>query len=158
MSLKLEEIVGQEVAALGYELVECRVGGSKSRPVLDVRIDRSDGGRVQVGDCERVSRSLEEVLDASPQVIAGRYVLEVSSPGIERPLKALKDWRRFIGKRATVKSNRFAAIGGHVEVEIVSASPDGVEPRVVLRDGKGIEHDLALAEIERARLAVHWKT
>lgn len=156
--MKVQEIVEQEVAALGYELVECRVSGSKARPVLDVRIDRVDGGSVQVGDCEQVSRSLEQVLDAAPQVIAGRYVLEVSSPGIERPLKALKDWRRFVGRRATVKSSRFAAIGGHVEMEIVSASPDDAEPRVVLRDAKGMEYELALAEIERARLAVHWKT
>ena len=73
-------------------------------------------------------------------------------------MKSLRDWRRFVGRRATVKSARFAAIGGHVEVEIVSAADEGAEPRVLVRDLKGIEHDLALAEIERARLAVHWQT
>jgi ribosome maturation factor RimP len=126
--------------------------------VLDIRIDRLDGGKVQVDDCARVSRALEVDLDAVPELIDGRYVLEVSSPGLERPLKSLRDWRRFVGRRATVKSARFAAIGGHVEVEIVSASDDGAEPRVLVRDLKGTEHDLALAEIERARLAVHWQT
>jgi ribosome maturation factor RimP len=121
-------------------------------------MDRTDGAKVQVGDCAQVSRALEAELDAAPHLIAGRYVLEVSSPGIERPLRSLRDWRRFVGRRATVKSGRFAVIGGHVEVEIVSASPDGMEPRVVVRDDKGVEHDLALAEIERARLAVHWNS
>jgi ribosome maturation factor RimP len=126
--------------------------------VLDVRIDRLDGTKVQVGDCEKVSRALEADLDAAPELAAGRYVLEVSSPGVERPLNSLKDWRRFVGRRATLKSARFAAVGGHVEVEIVSAAEDGAEPRVVVRDLKGNEHELALAEIERARLAVHWQT
>lgn len=158
MNNRLELVVEQEVTALGYELVDLRIGGSKSRPVLDVRIDRLDGMKVQVGDCERASRALEARLDADPALISGRYVLEVSSPGVERPLKALKDWRRFAGRKATVKSARFAAVGGHVEVEIIGVeeTPDGGVVKV--RDQKGTEHELALAEIERARLAVHWQT
>jgi ribosome maturation factor RimP len=158
VSDRLQALVEQSVTALGFELVECRIGGSRSRPVLDIRIDRLDGSKVQVDDCARVSRGLEAELDASPELVEGRYVLEVSSPGLERPLKALKDWRRFVGRRATLKSARFAAIGGHVEVEIVSAADDGAEPKVVVRDQKGNEHELALAEIERARLAVNWQT
>jgi len=155
---KLEDVVTQAVTAIGYELVDLRVGGSKSRPVLDVRIDRLDGSKVQVGDCERASRALEVRLDQDPGLISGRYVLEVSSPGVERPLKTLKDWRRFAGRRATVKSARFAAIGGHVEIEIVGVEDTADGGRVKVRDQKGTEHELALAEIERARLAVHWQT
>lgn len=158
MTDKLEAVVKQEVTAIGYELVDLRVGGSKSRPVLDVRIDRLDGAKVQVGDCERASRALEVRLDQDPGLISGRYVLEVSSPGMERPLKTLKDWRRFTGRRATVKSARFAAIGGHVEIEIVGVEDTADGGRVTVRDQKGTEHELALAEIERARLAVHWQT
>lgn len=154
----LQTVVEQEVDTLGYELVDLRVGGSKSRPVLDVRIDRRDGDKVQVGDCERASRAIEARLDTEPNLIDGRYVLEVSSPGLERPLRALRDWQRFVGRRATLKSARFAAVGGHVEVEIVSAAGDGADARVTVRDLKGMEHDLAIAEIEQARLAVHWKT
>lgn len=158
MTDKLEDVVTQAVTAIGYELVDLRVGGSKSRPVLDVRIDRLDGSKVQVGDCERASRALEVRLDQDPGLISGRYVLEVSSPGVERPLKTLKDWRRFAGRRATVKSARFAAIGGHVEIEIVGVEDTADGGRVKVRDQKGTEHELALAEIERARLAVHWQT
>jgi ribosome maturation factor RimP len=100
--------------------------------------------------------------------VQGRYVLEVSSPGLERPLRTLRDWARFVGRRATVKSARFAAIGGHVEVEIVGVEggtgldapgPVGEAAQlVVVRDQKGNEHKLALAEVEQARLAVQWKT
>jgi ribosome maturation factor RimP len=113
---------------------------------------------VQVGDCERASRGIEVRLDAAPDLIAGRYVLEVSSPGMDRPLKTVRDWQRFVGRKATVKSDRFAAVGGHVEVEIVSADEADGAGRVRVRDQKGVEHELALAEIERARLAVHWQT
>ena len=154
----LQAVVQQELDSLEFDLVDLRVGGSKSRPVLDVRIDRRDGAKVQVGDCERASRAIEAKLDSAPALIDGRYVLEVSSPGLERPLKTLKDWRRFVGRRATLKSARFAAVGGHVEVEIVSANDLESDPKVMVRDLKGVEHELALAEIEQARLAVHWQT
>lgn len=156
MNQELQTIVEQEVGQLGFELVDLRFGGSRGRPVLDVRIDVPDGGKVKVSDCETVSRALSERLDALPHLVPGRYVLEVSSPGVERPLRAARDWRRFVGRRATVKSARFAAIGGHVEVEIVAVTGDGADTRVTLRDAKAVEHELALAEIERARLAVHW--
>ena len=154
----LQDVVQQELDALGYDLVDLRVGGSRGRPVLDIRIDRRDGAKVQVGDCERASRGIEARLDAAPDLIAGRYVLEVSSPGMDRPLKTVRDWQRFVGRKATVKSDRFAAVGGHVEVEIVSADEADGAGRVRVRDQKGVEHELALAEIERARLAVHWNT
>ncbi|MDA1081413.1 MAG: ribosome maturation factor RimP [Gemmatimonadetes bacterium] len=158
MNSGLQVVVQQAVEGLGYEFVDIRVGGGRARPVLDVRIDRLDGTKVQVGDCESVSRAIEAVLDAAPGLIDGRYVLEVSSPGLDRPLRSLPDWRRFVGRRATVKSARFAAVGGHVEVEILSASDHDADARVTVRDSNGTEHDLALAEIEQARLAVHWQT
>ena len=158
MNSSLQAIVQQELDAIEFDLVDLRVGGSKTRPVLDVRIDRRDGEKVQVGDCERASRAIEAQLDVSPGLIDGRYVLEVSSPGLERPLKTLKDWQRFVGRRATLKSARFAEIGGHVEIEIVSTNQCDDDPKVRVRDSKGIEHELALAEMEQARLAVHWQT
>lgn len=156
VSSSLQAVVQKELDAIGYDLVDVRIGGPRSRPVVDVRIDRRDGEKVQVGDCERASRAIEARFDTEPGLIDGRYVLEVSSPGLERPLKALKDWQRFVGRRATVKSARFAAVGGHVEVEIVGVAGDGDTATVTLRDLKGTEHELAVADIEQARLAVHW--
>ena len=98
----LQDVVQQELDALGYDLVDLRVGGSRGRPVLDIRIDRLDAQKVQVGDCERASRAIEARLDAMPDLIDGRYVLEVSSPGMERPLRTVAHWRRFVGRRAMV--------------------------------------------------------
>lgn len=149
----LELIVKAELAPLGYELVELRTGGSKGRPVLDVRIDRSDLQKVQVGDCEKASRAIEARLDAEPSLLTSRYVLEVSSPGMDRPLRTAAEWRRFVGRWASVNS---PALHGRQEVEIVAVDgPDGAE-RLRLRDGKGLEHECALAEVTDARLAFRW--
>src|SRR5262245_33038708 len=92
----LEALVKQEVEPLGFELFELKRGGSRQRPVLDVRIDRLDEQKVTVEDCTRVSRALQARLDADGQ-LGDRYVLEVSSPGVERPLRHAADWRRFAG-------------------------------------------------------------
>jgi ribosome maturation factor RimP len=153
----LEHIVVAELDSLGYDLVELRVGGSKGRPILDVRMDRRDLQKVTVGDCEKASRAIEARLDAMPEAIAGRYVLEVSSPGMERPLKTVADWRRFTGRSVNVKSPRFAAIGGYAEAEIVAVQGEEGHERYLLRDLKGNEHTLAPADVQEARLAFHWK-
>ena len=157
MKQTLEPIVVAELDLLGFDLVELRLGGSKGRPILDVRIDRRDGEKVSVGDCERASRAIEARLDAIPDAVPGRYVLEVSSPGMERPLKTVADWRRFAGHSANVKSVRFAAVGGYAEVQIVAVQGTDGHEEYLVRDLKGNEHTLAPADVQEARLAFHWK-
>jgi ribosome maturation factor RimP len=150
----VEAIVVDELTLLGYELVELRGGGSKGRPVLDVRIDRLDGQKVQVGDCEKASRAIEARLDAQPTLISSRYVLEVSSPGMERPLRKASDWKRFVGRRASVNA---VALHGRQEMEIVAVEGDEGQERLRLRDAKGTDIEIALADVTDARLAFHWK-
>ena len=154
MNQAIEVLVSEELAALEYELVELRMGGSKGRPVLDVRIDRADRQKVQVGDCEKASRAIEARLDASPALITARYVLEVSSPGMERPLRTAADWQRFVGRRASVNS---PALSGRHEMEIVAVAGEAGQERLTLRDAKGQEREIALADVTDARLAFHWK-
>lgn len=154
MKQTLEPIVIAALEPLGFDLVELRVGGTRNRPLLDVRIDRRDLEKVTVDDCARSSRAIEERLDADPALFGDHYVLEVSSPGMERPLRSEGDWRRFVGRHANVKST---ALGGRAEVEIVSVDEDAGAVRLHLRDAKGVEHVLGLAEVDEARLAFHWK-
>jgi ribosome maturation factor RimP len=144
----LEEVVRKEVEELGFELVELRRRGTKGRPLIDVRIDRRDGEKVTVDDCARTSRAIEPRLDAG-DVVGTRYVLEVSSPGVERPLRSPADWQRFAGKKANIVSDD---VGGRAEVEIV-----GVEGDVaIVRMPKGEERRVPLAGVREARLAFHW--
>src|SRR5437773_10099010 len=79
----LEDVVLSELDAVGFDLVELRRGGTRSRPLIEVRIDRRDGEAVTVDDCARASRALEVRLDGG-QLVSSEYVLQVSSPG-ERP-------------------------------------------------------------------------
>ena len=154
MGESIEPIVAQELDSLSFDLVELRRGGSKSRPVLEIRIDRRDGAKVTIEDCARVSRALEARLEADA-LVSEQYVLEVSSPGADRPLRSPADWRRFVGHRATVTSTELA--GGKQEVEILAvAGGEGAET-VHVRDPKGREAHLPLDAISGARLAFHWK-
>lgn len=154
MKQTLEPIVVAALDSIGLDLVELRIGGTRLRPLLDVRIDRRDLQKVTVDDCAGASRAIEARLDADPSLFGDHYVLEVSSPGMERPLRTEGDWRRFVGRKASVKS---AALGGRIEVEIVEVDDDAGSPRLRLRDPKGVEHLLRLAEVDEARLVFHWK-
>ena len=149
MNDDLQPLVESELDAIGLDLVEMRRGGSRARPTLEVRIDRRDGGKVTVDDCAAASRALEARLDAAP-VIGERYVLEVSSPGVERPLRTAADWRRFAGRKANVFS---AALGGREQVVIVGVEDDAGGVAVVVRTRRGEERRIPLAEVKEARLA-----
>src|SRR5206468_9504479 len=100
MNGDLEDLIDHELTTLGLDLVEFRRGGTRARPLFEVRIDRRDGIGVGVDDCARASRAIEARLDKAP-LIPERYVLQVSSPG-ERLLRAPGDWARFAGRWVNV--------------------------------------------------------
>jgi ribosome maturation factor RimP len=142
--------IRDHIAGLGFELVDLRHVGTLQRPILQVRVDRPDsrpGQGITADDCAGISRSLERFLESSAMV-GPRYVLEVSSPGIERPLRWPEHWRRFAGQRARVRSQ---ALGGRREIEIV-AVPD--DEHVTVRLDDGAEVTLPLADIRDAKLVV----
>lgn len=158
MNGTLEEIVASEIRPLGLELFELRQSGSKGRPVLDVRVEKEDGQKVTVDDCAAASRAIEARLDAE-DFGGQRYVLEVSSPGIERPLRKASDWTRFAGEKAVVTTNAPGDPAGRRtdEVEIVGLEGDPASPMVVVKSERGDERRFPLSAVEKARLAFHWK-
>ena len=158
MNETLETLVASEIKPLGLELFELKVGGSRTRPVLDVRLEREGGEKVSIDDCAAASRAIERRLDAE-DFGGGRYVLEVSSPGIERPLRNAKDWKRFVGRSAVVTANVAGDPAGRRtdEVEIAGVEGDNGEEIVIVRNERGDERRFPLAAVEKARLAFHWK-
>ena len=148
----LEDVVVQELDAVGYDLVELRRGGTRSRPLIEVRIDRRDGSAVTVDDCAVASRALEARLDGGG-LVAPQYVLQVSSPG-ERPLRSGADWRRFVGEWANVLSPEH---GGRVEgrIMIVEGHAESGDETAVLQLESGDVRRIPLAAIKEARLAFH---
>ena len=100
---RVAAIAGQVASRVGFEFVHCQIAGAKRSPVVRIFIDKPGG--VTVEDCAVVSREMEAILDRE-DVIPTSYVLEVSSPGIERELFTIDDFRRFIGQSARVKTAR----------------------------------------------------
>lgn len=89
---------------LGYELVRMKLSGGQRQATLQVMAERRDRVAMTVSDCETITRAISPVLDLDDPV-AGAYHLEVSSPGIDRPLTRLDDFRRFSGFEARVELN-----------------------------------------------------
>jgi ribosome maturation factor RimP len=148
MNEELERVVIAGLDDAQFDLVELRQGGTRSRPVLEVRIDRRDGEKVTVDDCARASRALEARLDGN-SLVSDRYVLQVSSPG-ERPLRTPAEWRRFVGRWASVLAPDF---GGRLEGEIVELDGEDGEAAVTLRPERGEAKRIPLAAVKEARLA-----
>ncbi|HEY0493319.1 MAG TPA: ribosome maturation factor RimP [Candidatus Dormibacteraeota bacterium] len=97
---RVRDLIRPTLDFLGYELYDLALTGSGGHSTLRVLIDKPEG--ITLDDCERVSKSLGALLDQADPLPA-RYDLEVSSPGAERPLRSLEEYRRFIGKRANVR-------------------------------------------------------
>ncbi len=156
---KLRELAATIVAGLSYELVDLEWKHESGRWVLRVFIDRALGGEapppvsdepaagVSLEDCSRASRSLSAELDVA-DVIGVPYTLEVSSPGLNRPLRAERDFKRFVGHEARIKTRhpvgdnrrnfrgRLKGVdGGNVKIEV---------------DGR--EFEIPVADVEKANL------
>lgn len=143
----LEAVVIAELDAAGFDLVELRKGGTKSRPLVEVRIDRRDGTRVSVDDCARVSRALEARLDTSG-LVPEQYVLQVSSPG-DRLLRSAAEWRRFVGRWVSVLAPEH---GGRFEGKLLEVVGENGAERATI-ETEGTERQIPLAGVKEARLA-----
>lgn len=97
----LTDLIEPTLDAMGFELVRVALSGDR-RPTLQVMADRADEAPMTVEDCAEISRALSAVLDVEDP-IAGAYTLEVSTPGIDRPLTREKDFARFAGHEAKVE-------------------------------------------------------
>ena len=151
----------RRVEDLGYELVEIRWGGSGRRPMLKLRIDRPDsvpGEGVTVDDCAEVSRALEAWLDDHGE-LSDRYVLEVSSPGVDRPLVRARDFERFRGEHVAVKGKDvLLGKATRLEGELLGlADADTDSEAVMLRLPDGEEVSIPRGEIRKAHLVFTWK-
>ena len=149
---RLIAVIEPIVEQAGAELVDLEVAGSHGRPVVRAYVD-TDGG-ITLDECARLSRLLEAELERLGTV-PERYVLEVSSPGIDRPLTRRQHFERFVGHEIDVRL--YAKRDGRKKYV---GTLEGVEDaergfRIIVRDGQ--EHwRFAEDEIARARLHVRW--
>jgi ribosome maturation factor RimP len=134
---RIEGIIGPSVTDMGYDLVRVSMSGTV-RPILQIMIERCDRQSITVEDCEAVSRSVSALLDVQDP-IPQAYQLQVSSPGIDRPLTRDVDFERFAGHEARIELDRL--LGGRKrfkgkligrEGDSVALVPEGAEEAVAL--------------------------
>jgi len=153
----LAEVIAASVEGLGFELVTVERGGGKQRPLFRIRIDRpeSQPGRssVTVDDCAAVSRSVNEALETHSEA-PDDFIVEVSSPGVDRPLVRPRDFDRFAGQNVTVRGTGPLHQGRRrIEGVLLGRTDDG---RSVIMEVSGERLDVPLTAIAKARLVFRW--
>ncbi len=161
---KLADIITPVIEDMGFELVRLRLQGGNTH-TLQVMAERPDGG-IEVDECAAISNAISAVLDVEDP-LSDTYVLEVGSPGIDRPLTRLKDFEKYEGYDAKVETSelidgrkRFKGVLAGVEGEEVLINiVDQGEPVTVglqfdwLADAKLVMTDELIKEMLRARKA-----
>jgi ribosome maturation factor RimP len=154
---RVRDAAARVAASYGLDVFAVEFGREAGQQVLRVVLDRPGPNRtaeesVSLEDCARVSEELSAILDVEDVVLADRYTLEVSSPGLDRPLRHADDYRRFAGRRAKIVLSepiaRQTAFAGRVQ---------GIEGDDVLFESEGGKLvRLPLRLITRARLDVEF--
>ena len=142
---EVERLVGPPIEGLGYELVRVRLTGG-GVPTLQIMAERKDRREMSVDDCAEISRLISAVLDVDDP-IPGSYTLEVSSPGLDRPLVRAGDYERFAGCEVRVETR--GPIDGRKRFRGRLVGRRG--ERVVIAIGD-VEHAIPFAEVLRGKL------
>jgi ribosome maturation factor RimP len=145
---ELQDVVAPVVENLGLELVDVEL-----RPgVVRVVVDRQGG--VDLDSISGATREISSVLDRNDPMPGGRYTLEVSSPGLERPLKTPAQFSRAVGEQVTLRTIASAGLERRLRGTLESADDEGV---VLTGEGLPVEGSrIAYADIERARTVFEW--
>lgn len=140
---QIQQLAQRVVEAEGIELVEIEFKTGKSRKLLRVFIDKAGGATVS--DCEKVSQQLGTLLDVH-DLLKDAYILEVSSPGVDRPLKTDRDFQRALGRWVRIYVNGADQQGTSVTGKLVQA-----DQQQIVIDNKGESLVIARNQIERAQ-------
>ena len=147
----LTKLIEPEAKALGFDLVRVAMIGGASDPTLQVMAERRETRQLDIADCEALSRRLSDMLDAEEEAgrdpIPGGYRLEVSSPGIDRPLTRLQDYADWTGHEARVRFAEPQDGAKQVSGEITGIDGD----TVTIATPKG-ERQVAFSNIASAKL------
>ncbi len=141
------QIIGPSLEGMGYELVRVQLRGG-SRLTLQIMVERTDRTEMSLDDCAEVSRNLSAILDVEDP-IGSPYILEVSSPGIDRPLVRLEDFERFKNLEARIESR--VEIEGRKRFRGILT---GVNERMVCIAVEGRDFHVPYDQIQRAKLVL----
>ena len=156
MAKGLETELDELLSGIGFELVTLERGGGRRRPLLRLRVDRPDSppdrSGVTVDDCALVSRAVQAFLEGRGQG-EDEWILEVSSPGVERPLAKPRDFERFAGRKVRLRG--YGPIAGNsrsVEGVLVGGRSDERGRDMVIVQVGSERVEVPLSEVARATL------
>ena len=145
---KITKIIEPTLTDRGFELVRVLFQGADTNNTLQIMVERADHTDMKADDCETLSRALSAVLDVE-DVISSRYVLEVTSPGIDRPLVKLADYERFVGREAKIET--MVPVDGRKRFK---GKLLGVEGNTVQIDFEGQKQNIDFSIISKAKLVL----
>jgi ribosome maturation factor RimP len=145
--LKIEELIGPTINSLGYDLVRVQIldEGTKT---LQIMVDRLDEANLTIDDCSIISKEISVIIDINDP-IGENYLLEVSSPGIDRPLLRFKDFEKYAGFHARVDMN--IALEGRKKFKGKLTGIEGDNIRIKVKEETYL---LPFSKIEKAKLTL----
>jgi ribosome maturation factor RimP len=146
-AIRVAKMITAPLREMGFELVRAQISG-KQRPTLQIMAERVDHENMTVEDCAIISRALSALFDVE-DTIEGAYTLEVSSPGLDRPLTRAGDYARFAGYEARVELHEPIAGRRRFRGRILGLFGD-----LVRIEMEGQTYDLPFDEIQRAKLVM----
>ena len=147
MEQRVTNLIESTVTTLGFDIVKVIIHGTSTK-VVEILIERIDGEKVQVNDCQIVSRNISAVLDVE-DIIPGKYFLEVSSAGVERPLVKITDFEKFAGREIKIRLK--PAFNGNLTYKGQLLGVDGEEVKL---KSKNIEMSFDYSNIKNAKLVL----
>ena len=145
LSERIQDLIAASVEDLGYNIVRVLITG-KDKMVLQIMVEHKDGQGMTVDDCATISRAVSALLEIDDP-IGGAYTLEVSSPGLDRPLVRLGDFERFQGQEVKIEINR--PLDGRRRFKGRLLGVEGDTVRILV---DGVEVDLSHPDIHKAKL------
>lgn len=147
LTRRIEELITPSIEELGYEIVRIELSG-RTNLSLQIMAEPLDGGRMTVEGCAKISRAVSEVMDVDDP-IEEHYTLEVSSPGLDRPLVKLKDFVKFAGYEAKIELTRALDGQRRFRGQVLGVAENNVR---ILANGE--EKLIPHADILRSKLIV----
>ena len=145
LSHRVQQLIEQSVGDLGFDIVRVQITG-KEKLLVQIMVEHKDGQGMTVDDCATVSRAVSALLEVEDPIKVS-YTLEVSSPGLNRPLVRIGDFERFQGHQAKIEVNRPLDGRRRFKGRLLGVEGDNVR---ILVDG--VEVDLPHPDIHRAKL------
>ena len=144
----LEDLLEPVIGGLGYETVRILTIG-QANPTLQIMIDKLDGTEIVVDDCAKVSRAVSEVLDEKDP-IKDRYNLEVSSPGLDRPLTKIAHFKRFVGNEVKIETS--VLVDNRKRFKGLLKAVDDKDQ--IILEAEGAEYVIPFDDVTKAKIVI----